>query len=100
MNETQGYTAEYAALNHEIYDLTRQLEEKDKEYREYTKTDMLDPFKNPTEFRWYRDDYSEILPWASMPEFSVPFEPAKVEKSAIRRYYNIGGFTMRPTPSH
>ena len=94
MNETQGYTAEYAALNHEIYDLTRQLEEKDKEYREYTKTDMLDPFKNPTEFRWYRDDYSEILPWASMPEFSVPFEPAKVEKSAIRRYYNIGGFTM------
>ena len=29
-----------------------------------------------------------------MPEFSVPFEPANVEKSAIRRFYNIGGFTV------
>ena len=29
-----------------------------------------------------------------MPEFTVPFEPAKVEKSAIRRFYNIGGFIM------
>lgn len=94
MNESQGYSAEYAALNHEIYSLTRQLEEKEKEYRDSMKTDLFDPFKNPTEFRWYRDDYSEILPWATMPEFSVPFEPAKVEKSAIRRFYNIGGFTM------
>ena len=94
MNETQGYTAEYAALSHEIYSLTKQLEEKEKEYRESTKTDLHDPFKNPTEFRWYRDDYSEILPWATMPEFTVPFEPAKVEKSAIRRFYNIGGFIM------
>ncbi|MBR5682079.1 MAG: CPBP family intramembrane metalloprotease [Ruminococcus sp.] len=94
MNESQGYTAEYAALSHEIYSLTKQLEEKEKEYRESTKTDLRDPFRNPTEFRWYRDDYSEILPWATMPEFTVPFEPAKVEKSAIRRYYNIGGFMM------
>ncbi|MBO4523523.1 CPBP family intramembrane glutamic endopeptidase [Ruminococcus sp.] len=94
MNETQGYTAEYAALSHEIYSLTKQLEEKEKEYREFTKTDLHDPFRNPTEFRWYRDDYSEILPWATMPEFTVPFEPAKVEKSAIRRFYNIGGFIM------
>lgn len=58
------------------------------------KTDLYDPFKNPTEFRWYRDDYSEILPWVTMPEFTVPFEPAKVEKNAIRKYYNIGGFTV------
>ncbi len=94
MNETQGYTAEYAALNHEIYSLTKQLEEKDREIRESEKTDLRDPFRNPTEFRWYRDDYSEILPWATMPEFTVPFEPAKVEKSAIRRFYNIGGFIM------
>ena len=94
MNETQGYSAEYAALNHEIYDLTRKLEEKEREHLESTRTDVYDPFRNPTEYRWYRDDYSEILPWVKMPEFSVPFEPAKVEKSAIRRYYNIGGFTM------
>ena len=46
MNETQGYTAEYAALSHEIYSLTKQLEEKEKEYRESTKTDLHDPFKN------------------------------------------------------
>lgn len=94
MNDPQGYTAEYAALNHEIYSLTKQLEEKERELRESEKTDLHDPFRNPTEFRWYRDDYSEILPWATMPEFTVPFEPAKVEKSAIRRFYNIGGFIM------
>ena len=93
MNETQGYSAEYAALNHEIYNLTRQLEAKEKEYRDSTAADRYDPFKNPTEYRWYRDDYSEILPWVTMPEFSVPFEPAKVEKAAIRRFYNIGGLT-------
>ena len=93
MNETQGYSAEYAALNHEIYDLTRKLEEKEREHLESTRTDVYDPFRNPTEYRWYREDYSEILPWVKMPEFSVPFEPAKVEKSAIRRFYNIGGFT-------
>ena len=28
-----------------------------------------------------------------MPEFSVPFEPAKVEQNTIRKFYNIGGFT-------
>ncbi|WP_164172964.1 CPBP family intramembrane glutamic endopeptidase [Ruminococcus flavefaciens] len=93
MNETQGYSAEYAALNHEIYNLTKQLEAKEREFRESTKTDSYNPFDNPTEFRWYRDDYSEILPWITMPEFSVPFEPAKVEKNTIRKFYNIGGFT-------
>lgn len=85
--------AEFAALNHEIYNLTRQLEAKERELLASTKTDVYDPFRNPTEFKWYRDDYTEILPWITMPEFSVPFEPAKVERSAIRRFYNIGGFT-------
>ncbi|MCR4795857.1 MULTISPECIES: CPBP family intramembrane glutamic endopeptidase [Ruminococcus] len=93
-DDTSDQRAQFAALNHEIYNLTKQLEAKEREYLDSTKTDLYDPFKNPTEFRWYRDDYSEILPWITMPEFSVPFEPAKVEKSAIRRYYNIGGFTM------
>ena len=44
MNETQGYSAEYAALNHEIYNLTRQLEAKEKEYRDSTAADRYDPF--------------------------------------------------------
>ncbi|MBQ6251515.1 type II CAAX endopeptidase family protein [Ruminococcus sp.] len=92
MNETQGYSAEYAALNHEIYSLTKQLEAKERELKEKQKTDVYDPFDNPSEYHWYNDDYSEILPWITMPEFSVPFEPAKVEKNALRKYYNIGGF--------
>lgn len=91
---TSDQRAEFAALNHEIYNLTKQLEAKEREYLESTKTDLYDPFRNPTEFRWYRDDYSEILPWITMPEFTVPFEPAKVEKAAIRHYYNIGGFIL------
>lgn len=90
---TANDRAEFAALNHEIYDLTRRLEAKEKELLSSKMTDVYDPFDNPTEFRWYRDDYSEVLPWITMPEFSVPFEPAKVEKSAIRRFYNIGGCT-------
>ena len=93
IDDTAADRAEYAALNHEIYDLTRQLEAKEREFLDYMKTDVYDPFKNPTEFKWYRDDYTEILPWITMPEFSVPFEPAKVERSAIRKYYNIGGLT-------
>ncbi len=94
MNETQGYSAEYAALSHEIYSLTKQLRAKDKELKEKQKTDVYDPFDNPSEYHWYNDDYSEILPWITMPEFSVPYEPAKVEKNALRKYYNIGGFTF------
>lgn len=94
MNDTPDYTVEYAAMSHEIYELTRKLEEKKKEFIEYKKIDVHDPFSNPTEFRWYRDDYSEILPWVTMPDFVMPFEPVKEEKAAIRRYYNIGGFTM------
>lgn len=94
MNETQGYSAEYAALNHEIYSLTKQLDAKEKELKEKQKTDVYDPFDNPSEYHWYNDDYSEILPWITMPEFSVPYEPAKVEKNALRKYYNIGGFTF------
>jgi hypothetical protein len=93
-DDSPDQRAQFAALNHEIYNLTKQLEAKDREYLAATKTDLYDPFRNPTEFRWYRDDYSEILPWITMPEFTVPFEPAKVEKSVIRRYYNIGGFTL------
>lgn len=93
-DEAADQRARFAALNHEIYNLTKQLEAKEREYLDSTKTDLYDPFKNPTEFRWYRDDYSEILPWVTMPEFSVPFEPAKVEKAAIRRFYNIGGLTV------
>ena len=92
INETQTYNAEFAALNHEIYRLNKLLDAKEKEITESGRTDPYDPFRNPTEFRWYRDDYAEILPWITMPEFAVPFEPVKVEKQTIRKYYNIGGF--------
>lgn len=92
INEPQTYNAEFAALNHEIYRLNKLLDAKEKEITEAGKADPYDPFRNPTEFRWYRDNYAEILPWITMPEFDVPFEPAKVEKQAIRKYYNIGGF--------
>lgn len=94
INETPQYSAEYAALNHEIYNLTQLLEAKEREYRASTKVDVYDPFKNPTEYHYYNDDYSQVLPWVTMPEFSISLEPAKVERKALKRYYGIGGFTI------
>lgn len=94
INETPKYSAEYAALSHEIYNLTQLLEAKEQEYRASTKVDVYDPFKNPTEYHYYSDDYSQVLPWVTMPEFSISLEPAKVERKALKRYYGIGGFTI------
>lgn len=94
INETPQYSAEYAALSHEIYNLTQLLEAKEREYRASTKVDVYDPFKNPTEYHYYNDDYSQVLPWVTMPEFSISLEPAKVERKALKRYYSIGGFTV------
>lgn len=82
--------AEVAALNHEIYNLTRVIEEQQRA----AMPDVRDPFDNPTEYHEYNDDYSKILPWIKMPEYEIPLEPARVERRGIKRFYNIGGWIV------
>lgn len=52
---------------------------------------LKDPFDNPTEYHKYSDDYSKVLPWLKLPEYKIPFEPARTEKQMLKRSYSIGG---------
>ena len=58
---------------------------------EETKQKLKNPFDNPTEYLDYREDYSKVLPWLKMPDYKLPFEPARTEKKILKRSYSIGG---------
>lgn len=90
-NTTPEYRAELSALNHEIYRLNNLLEEKERDNAHKSIHDCEDPFKNPTEYRGYSGDYSEILPEITDPSFEIPLEPDYSEKRRIKRSYAIGG---------
>ena len=53
--------------------------------------DPFDPFENPTENHCYNEDYSKIVPQITQQGCVIPIRPAKAEKKAIRRDYNIAG---------
>lgn len=55
---------------------------------------LKDPFGNPTEYHNFRDDYSKILPWIKMPDYKIPLDPARAERSMLKRQYSIGGLCM------
>lgn len=64
------------------------------ELTEETAAKLKDPFGNPTEYHSFRDDYSKILPWIKMPDYKIPLDPARAERSMLKRQYNIGGLCM------
>lgn len=88
----EQHHAEVAALNHEIYRLTRYIKDTEKERTEAETPDPYDPFDNPTEYRQYRDDYSEVLPPIQTPAYKVPLEPGYEERRRLKRFYAIGGW--------
>lgn len=90
-NINPEHQAEAAALNHEIYRLNSLLDEKERVNTCESLHDCEDPFKNPTEYRGYSGDYSEILPEINEPGFEIPLEPDYREKKRIKRFYAIGG---------
>jgi len=83
--------AEIAMLNHEIYELQKQLKEKEKEHLDSIMLDENDPFCNPTEYKDYSGNYSDIVPQIKLPGCRMPVEPGKREKQRLRHFYNIGG---------
>lgn len=88
---TDHYKAEIAMLNHEIYSLTKKLEEKEREREAAAKHDKFDPFDNPTEYKGFSGDYSKVLPEIENPECRIPLYPETEERRNLRRYYSIGG---------
>ncbi len=88
----EQHHAEVAALNHEIYRLTKHINETEKERAEAETPDPYDPFDNPTEYREFRDNYSEVLPPITTPAYKVPLEPGYDERRRLKRYYAIGGW--------
>lgn len=84
--------AEVAALQNEIYRLNKYIRDTEAERLANNTTDPHDPFGNPTEYHEYHDDYTEIQPLISAPDYKPGFEPAAEERSNIRRFYAVGGW--------
>lgn len=84
--------SQIAALNHEIYELTKRLDEQEKRHILSITTDKNDPFDNPTDYKHFGGDYSKILPRLGEPGFVIPLEPEYGERKALRRYYSVGGW--------
>lgn len=87
----EQYRSEIAMLNHEVYELQRQLDLKTDEQQKAITLDRNDPFGNPTEYPGYSGDYSDIVPQIKVPGCRLPVEPGRREKKALRKYYSIGG---------
>ncbi len=90
----EQYRAEIAELNHEVFRLSRQLEEQEKQSVIDAMPRRKDPFLNPTEYHESRDDYSKILPRITEPGCVVPLDPDKEERRRLKRCYAIGGGCM------
>jgi hypothetical protein len=86
----EEHRSEVAALRHEIYRLSKQLDEKERERVLGSMHDRRDPFDNPTEYHDYSGDYAKILPQIDSPGAVIPLEPQYEEKRRIKRFYTIG----------
>ncbi len=81
----EEYQAQIAMLSHEIYELNKQLDQKNAEIQQGQLPDKFNPFDNPTEYHDYNGDYSDIVPQIEIPGCKIPVEPCKAEKKRIRR---------------
>lgn len=88
----ERHHAEVAALQNEIYRLTKYISDMESERLSENMTDARDPFENPTEYHDYHDDYTEIQPLTGTPEYKPEFEPSAMERSNLRSCYAVGGW--------
>lgn len=86
--------SEIAALSHEVYRLTKQLEEQEEHHLRAAMPDKYDPFDNPTEYKGFGGDYSKILPRITEVGYEIPLEPDYNERRNLRRSYSRGGWLM------
>lgn len=89
---SERHHAEVAALQNEIYRLTRYISDAEAEHIKKNMTDPCDPFDNPTEYHDYHDDYTEIQPLIADPEYKPEFEPSEDERSNLKSCYAVGGW--------
>lgn len=88
------HSAEVAALQHEIYRLNRELDQKNTEIIKYLTADRDAPFENPTDFKDYSGSYADVQPRLGEPGYRLPLEPDAPERKKLRRFYSIGGWCM------
>ena len=86
--------SEIAALSHEVYCLTRKLEEQEQRRINDAMPDKFDPFDNPTEYKGFCGDYSKINPRITEEGYELPLEPDFSERKALKRSYRRGGWLM------
>lgn len=86
--------SEIAALSHEVYRLTKQLEEQEERHLSEAMPDKYDPFDNPTEYKGFGGDYSKILPRITEAGYEIPLEPDYNERRNLKRSYRTGGWLM------
>ena len=86
--------SEIAALSHEVYRLTKQLEEQEERHLSEAMPDKYDPFDNPTEYKGFGGDYSKILPRITEVGYEIPLEPDYSERRNLKRSYRISGWLM------
>ncbi len=88
------HSAEVAALQHEIYRLNRELDQKNSEIIKTLTADRDVPFENPTDFKDYSGSYANVQPRLGEPGYKLPLEPDPPERRNLRRFYSIGGWCM------
>ena len=86
--------SEIAALSHEVYRLTKQLEEQEQRHLSEAMPDKYDPFDNPTDYKGFCGDYSKILPRITEVGYEIPLEPDFNERKNLKRSYRISGWMM------
>lgn len=89
MNE-EYYRAEISSLNYEIYRLNRQIADEHKN----KSPDKMNPFDNPTEYKEFSGDYSDIMPELDAPDCKIPLNPELTERRKIKRFYSVGGWCI------
>lgn len=93
-SNTDDNRAEVAMLSHEVYRLTKKLEEQERRHLAEAMPDKFDPFNNPTEYKGFNGDYSKILPRIEEPAYEIPLEPDYAERKGLRKFYSIGGWCI------
>lgn len=78
----------------EIDALTRQLNSVHNKIMDSAYKDHYNPFENPTEYRHYNSDYSEIMPEIDEAFAEIPLNPQYRERRRLRRLYNITGIQL------
>ncbi|MBO5163634.1 MAG: CPBP family intramembrane metalloprotease [Ruminococcus sp.] len=88
------HSAEVAALQHEIYRLNRELDQKNSEIIKTLTADKDSPFENPTDYKDYSGSYANVQPRLGEPGYKLPLDPDPPERRNLRRFYSIGGWCM------